>query len=248
MLHSHVHLGGLITSWTIDREFRNHSSDLQGARTKSPPRGQRRYILRWGEQETRYVAKSSLSRLSGIIVIADESKYSDIYSREVQARYVAPCTATSPSAFRIVLGSFSTSRTRFRISSFFSPGSLAICERVLYLDQTFSSVSQTTHSTLSSPMGRENEGSVSVKVPFRDCRGVVYCWSSKTFRQARCLNRGWPSSIPATMSFNSCSHFVAVFHACAPLSRVVSECLVQGTSTTYSPLCSKSCQKQLLVV
>lgn len=145
--------------------------------------------------------------------------HSDIYSRDVQARYVAPCTATSPSAFRIVLGSFSALSTRFRICSFCSLLWLAIWERVLYLDQTPSSLSQTTHSTLSSPIGRVNVGSLSVKVPLSDCRGVVYCWFSKTCRHARCLNRGWPSSISATMSFNSCSHFVVVFHTCAPLSR-----------------------------
>jgi hypothetical protein len=170
------------------------------------------------------------------------------YSRDVQARYVAPCTATSPSAFRIVLGSFNTSKTFFRICSFFSPCWLAICERVLYLDQIPSSLSQTTHSTLSSPMGRENFGRLSVKVPCSECKGVEYCWSSKTCRQVRCLNRGWPSSISVTISFSSCSHFVAVFHDCAPLSKAVKPYPLQGVAITYSLLCSKSCQKQLLAV
>jgi hypothetical protein len=136
----------------------------------------------------RYAGQSRLQNV-WLCGHAVENQYSDFYSRDVQARYVAPCTATSPSALRIVLGSFNTSSTRFRISSFFSASWLAICERVLYLDQTASSLSHTIHSTLSSPIGREKYGRVLVKVPFKDCNGVVYCWSSKTFRQARCLNR-----------------------------------------------------------
>lgn len=146
-----------------------------------------------------------------------------------------------------MLGSFNASKTFLRICSLFSPCWLAMCERVVYLAQTASSLSQTVHLMPSSPTGKENFGGCLVNVSLSAPRGVVACWFSKTCRQARCLNRGRPSSRSLRISFSSCSHLVPAFHDSGALSDSVSLHL-HVEHATYSPQHSRSSPTQCLAL
>jgi len=96
-------------------------------------------------------------------------------SRDVQAKYVMPCTGNLTSC--ISLNSILFQRIKKPLSGFLPScprRHLAIMDRVAYLDHTASSVNQTVHFTSSSPKGKENMGMWPEKASLRVCNGVVF--------------------------------------------------------------------------